>query len=275
MSVKRSIKVGVSIAYYASRSLWELVAHGGVQPRLTILFYHAVRSGDAEGFQWQLEAIESYADVVHADYVGETRGRPKIAITFDDAFLSMIDNALPELSARGLPCTIFVPTGCLGSHPEWLRNTTWCDRDEIVADQEKLRSVMSGLVRLGSHTRSHPNLTEIGAEEAEKEISGSKTDIETLFGARTDLIAFPYGIFDTQILHLCEKARYRFAYSVEEGSVDPRDASLLRRRVSVEPSDSKIEFWLKIRGGYEWMRFASRLKRRLLASSFEPAETAS
>jgi peptidoglycan/xylan/chitin deacetylase (PgdA/CDA1 family) len=274
MSLKRGIKVGISIVYYVSRRLGEMFSSLRGQPRLIILFYHAVRSEHRAAFRWQLEAIKAYANVVHADYVGESEGRPMIAITFDDAFISMVDNALPELAAREMPCTIFVPTRCLGSHPEWLKNSTWCDRDELVADQGKLRSVMSSNVRLGSHTRSHPNLTEIRSHEIEEEISGSKSDIEKLFNAETELIAFPYGIFDEQVLGICKKAGYRFAYSIEEGAVDPRDEKLLRRRVAVEPSDTKIEFWLKIRGGYEWMRLASNLKRRLIGRSSKAAISA-
>ena len=275
MTIKRGIKVGVSVVYYASRSLLELLASSRRPPsRLIILYYHAVRSGHREKFRWQLEAINAYANVVHADYVGEPDGRPMVAITFDDAFVSMIDNALPELAARDMPCTIFVPTKCLGSHPEWLRDSAWCDRDEFVADQEKLRSVMSRNVRLGSHTRSHPNLTEIRSDEVEEEISGSKSDIEKLFDTGTDLIAFPYGIFDEQVLRFCERAGYRFAYSIEEGAVDPCDTTLLRRRVAVEPSDTKIEFWLKIRGGYEWMRLASNFKRRFVGPSSNSVSSA-
>jgi hypothetical protein len=30
---------------------------------------------------------------------------------------------------------------------------------------------------------------------------------------------------------------------------------------------SPLDFWLKLRGGYDWMPMASRLKRRLLPKS--------
>jgi peptidoglycan/xylan/chitin deacetylase (PgdA/CDA1 family) len=274
VSIKRSIKVVISLAWYAAhRARNALHPTSTSRSRLTILYYHAVRPEDLSGFRWQVEAIKAYGDVVDADYVGEPDGRPKIAITFDDAFMSMIDNALPELAKNQMTCTIFAPTRCLGSHPKWLVGTTWHDRDEIVADRETLRSVMSIGARIGSHSRSHPNLTQIGLHQAQQEIGGSKADIETLFGSPTDLFAFPYGMYDSRVLRLCEEAGYRFVYSIEERLIDPLDTMMLRPRVAVEPSDTKIEFWLKIRGGYAWLRYASMLKRKVLRAAFQPMIT--
>jgi peptidoglycan/xylan/chitin deacetylase (PgdA/CDA1 family) len=270
--MKRVVKVAFSFAWYAAHRTWEVLNAGsGNRSRLTILYYHAVRAEDRSAFRWQIEAIKSYADVVGPDYTGEPTGRPMIAITFDDAFTSVVDNALPELAARGMNCTIFVPTGCLGSPPHWLIGSTYADRDQVIADRETLRAVVSKNVRLGSHSRSHPNLREIGPAEAQEEISGSKADIESFFGSATDLFAFPYGLFEQQTLRLCETAGYRFVYSIEVGSIDPRDVTMLRPRIVVEPTDTKLEFWLKIRGGYNWLRYASALKRKFLQAASQRA----
>ncbi len=37
-----------------------------------------------------------------------------LAITFDDAYVNLLDNALPVLAAYGLPATIFAPVNYLG-----------------------------------------------------------------------------------------------------------------------------------------------------------------
>ena len=67
-------------------------------------------------------------------------------------------------------------------------------------------------------------------------LSVSKADLEALIGKPVDIFAFPYGDFDDAV-------------------VDPA-------RVATTPRD--LDFWPKVRGGYDWMPMASRLKRRLL-----------
>ena len=192
---------------------------------------------------------------------------PRIAITFDDAFMSVVENALPELVARKMPCTIFVPTGCLGCNPTWQLEGSSSDSAEVVASGEVLRSLISMGVRLGAHSRSHPLLTRIRPQDARTEIIGSKADLENLLDRPVDLFAFPYGDFNSQTLWRCKEAGYRFVFSIAPGSVDPMDTEMLRPRIAVEPSDTRLEFWLKLRGGYNWMPLASAIKRNFLGQS--------
>src|ERR1700712_5033610 len=75
--------------------------------RVTILYYHGVPYAKRAAFARQLERLARLAHVVPADWRGPTDPtRPTVAITFDDAFVSVIDNALPELQKYGFPCTI-------------------------------------------------------------------------------------------------------------------------------------------------------------------------
>ena len=264
-SAKRCIKAAISLVWYAAhRSLEVFGLARKNRAKLTILYFHAVRVDDIPAFRRQLEEIKTYADVVDADYVGKPDGRPKVAITFDDALMSMVDNAVPELVAHEMPYTIFVPTGCLHENPPWQMESTALDRQEIVASGDTLRALVSMGARMGAHSRFHPKLTLIGPNKAQEEVRGSKADLECLLGRTVELFAFPYGDFDQQTLHFCKEAGYRFVYSIGPGLVDPTDTTMLRPRVGVELSDTRIEFWLKLRGGYEWMRFASAVKCKFL-----------
>ncbi|MGO9233052.1 MAG: polysaccharide deacetylase family protein [Methylocella sp.] len=264
-SAKRSIQAAISLVWYAAHRSYEVFGLARKnRAKLIILYFHAVRANDVPAFRRQLEAIKTYADVVDADYVGKPDGRPKVAITFDDAFMSMVDNALPELIAHEMPYTIFVPTGCLGASPPWQMESTGLDRHEIVASGDTLRALVSMGARMGAHSRFHPKLTLLGPNEAQAEIRGSKADLECLLGRTVELFAFPYGDFNQQTLLFCKEAGYRFVYSIGPGSVAPTDTTMLRPRVAVELSDTRIEFWLKLRGGYEWMPFASAFKHKFL-----------
>jgi len=140
------------------------------------------------------------------------------------------------------------------------------DRQECVATADMLRALDPGRVRLGAHSRTHPHLAKIPEQQAREEIAGSRADLEGLLGRPVDLFAFPYGDFSERTSQICKEAGYRFVYSIEPGSVAANSSAILRSRVAVDPDESMVEFWLKIRSAYEWMPAASMLKRRLLAA---------
>ena len=75
-----------------------------------------------------------HARVVAADWQGgdATEHVYNVAITFDDAFKSLLKNALPIMAKYKFHTTIFVPSGCLGRCPAWKMETN-ADRNERVA----------------------------------------------------------------------------------------------------------------------------------------------
>ena len=80
------------------------------------------------------------------------------------------------------------------------------------------------------------------------------------------MFSFPYGDYNERTLQYCKEAGYRFAYSIVPAPADPTDGEMLRPRIAVDPSDTKLEFWLKLRGAYSWMKFASVAKSQFRRS---------
>src|SRR5690349_15981172 len=123
MSV-RVLKLLVSLTVHcadcvatASRRLLGLT----VAPRCVVLYYHAVRSAAKQQFASQMDELVRLSTPI--DIEGDERllnGRRYSAVTFDDAFMSVVLNALPILKERRIPCTIFVPTGSIGRRPSWI-----------------------------------------------------------------------------------------------------------------------------------------------------------
>ncbi|MBH5398261.1 polysaccharide deacetylase family protein [Bradyrhizobium sp. CNPSo 4010] len=186
-----------------------------------------------------------------------------MAITFDDAYVSVAENALPELVARSFHSTIFVPVGALGAHPTWPIEHGSPDANEKVMSAEQIAKLPSLLVTLGSHSKTHPRLSRLSAGDAREEIAGSRAKLGDLTTQDIRLFAFPYGDHDAATIEMCETAGYEFAFSTTPTPVDTTVSEFVRGRVKVDPSDSSLEFFLKYHGAYAWLAYVSLLKRKL------------
>ena len=262
--IKRWTKLALSLVFFGGATLARLIRLDR-RPRLIILYYHSVRAKDRAAFARHLDAVRSGSDaVVPADFCGAVKpGKLLVAITFDDAFTSVLENALPELASRAMPSTIFAPAGALAQGPGWEIEEKYAeDRTEMVAAPEMLRAAAGDLVAIGAHGSTHVRLSRISRDAAFAEIAGSKEQLERLLGREVTLFAFPFGDFNDEVIDLCRKARFRHVFSTVPRVVNPRTAAFLRGRVSIELDDGPLEFWLKMSGAYCWMPGVSRLKAR-------------
>jgi hypothetical protein len=82
-------------------------------------------------------------------------------------------------------------------------------------------------------------------------------------GNAVTLLAFPYGEYDRRVVAACRQAGYERVFGIDPWPADAAGRDFVRGRVSVEPTDSPLMFYLKARGAYGWMIHASALKRRL------------
>ena len=265
--MKQHLKILISCVIYAVRWPFRAIARAvgfDVPPDLIVLYYHDVPPESRAGFARQMDRLKQRATVVSADWRGGNVKGPVCAITFDDAFVSAIDNALPELAKRQLPCTMFVPAGPLGRRPDWAMETNHAP-NEVVATQDVIKALPSSLVTIGAHTVSHPYLSRISRDAARAEIEQSRAMLREMTGQDVRLLSFPYGDYDQQVAEMCRNAGYDFAFGIEPTPVNLRMGEFVRGRVSVQPDDGKLEFFLKMSGGYSWMPKASSMKRAVMS----------
>jgi peptidoglycan/xylan/chitin deacetylase (PgdA/CDA1 family) len=265
-NIKRRAKLLISLAHYFMLTILDFgrrVTGRHSKPKLTVLYYHGIPTQYRARFARQMEMLGRWGQVVPACYRGDLpQGRKPVALTFDDAFLSVAENALPELVARSFCSTIFVPVGVLGRHPNWSAEDT-SDQDEIVMSPEQLKDLPANLVSIGSHSVTHPHLSQLDRDDARNEIEDSRSQLQQLTGRDIRLFAFPYGDHSPSVIESCRDAGYEFAFTIEPDSVDPTQLNMVRGRVKADPLDSDLEFFLKFNGSYAWMSLASSLKRRL------------
>ena len=257
MALHGPLKTSIATAWMAGARLF------GVRPALTILYYHAVPDHLRDGFARQMDMLAAEAEVVFADFDGEVAGdRPLVAITFDDAFTSVARNAVPILAARGLPATVFAPSGWLGRKAGWAMESLH-DQAETVMTAEQLRAIQSPLLRIGSHSIDHVQMAAVTPDEAARQAAESRSTLEKLCGQSVDEFAFPYGSLNDAAVQAVAAAGYRRAYSVMPERIGTGHSAMLRGRTAVEPSDPERVFRLKMHGAFCWMPLASRLKRVL------------
>src|SRR5579862_7174203 len=168
--LKRVVKIAISLVYFGLISLARRS-----DGRLVILYYHGVPARFRLNFQRQMDALRRRANVIPATFRGRLPAAKQcVAITFDDAFDSLIDNALPILAARSFHSTIFVPVGWIARRPSWATDEDGLGPEDVVMTIEQLRGLDFSLVSLGAHTISHPLLTKLDMGRLREEIEGSR-----------------------------------------------------------------------------------------------------
>ena len=177
---------------------------------VTVLAYHLVGAGtggavdlDPAVFRRHVEEIAEVAEVVPLRTLGSGAAtaapprRPRVALTFDDAYANFFSHAWPLLAERGMAATLFVPVGFVtGTHPAPIQGTdhlpaaTW----ETIAE-----AAGGGLLEVGSHSWSHPDLRRLGDAELDRELAASRHRLEERLGVRVDSFCAPRALWDRRV----------------------------------------------------------------------------
>ncbi len=127
-----------------------------------------------------------------------------IAITFDDAYDSILHNALPLLKEKEYAFTVFVNTqSVLGSYKNIL---TW--------DELKVLQNYKGTI--ANHTSTHPHMVRYMKEENKKvwesriklEITKAQELLKEKLGVNNNLFAYPYGEYNKDIQNILHNLGY-------------------------------------------------------------------
>jgi peptidoglycan/xylan/chitin deacetylase (PgdA/CDA1 family) len=257
----RLLKLIISVFFFASRSgRGALSRIGGPKApgRCITLYYHCVQPEHRLRFARQMDMVLKMAIPVP---VGRREslapGKRYAAITFDDGFKSVADQALPELMKRRIPATIFVTSDLLGQTPGWK------GYPGRFMSLDELHRLPADLISLGSHTRTHPFLPKLSKEEARDEIANSRIRLGQMLARDLTLFAFPYGAFNEGLVNICRDAGYQRIFTTLPYPAELGPDEFVSGRVTVEPTDWPIEFYLKLTGSYRWLPAAFAAKKKL------------
>lgn len=234
--------------------------------RLIILMYHIIASPETEQeskycclpaeFEKQMQYLSAsdYRLVDLNDVSAILRGEltldsDAIAVTFDDGFDDFYLEALPILRKYEVPATLFMVSDSIGGFNHWMVRNGSPKRNLLSSQQ--LNEISKERVIIGSHTKTHPKLTEISHDSRQlaQEISTSKLELENKLGLSVNHFAYPYGLYNDLVVNAVREAGYSTACSTRSGfnriDIDPH----LLRRIEVFGQDSLWQFKQKLKFG--------------------------
>ncbi len=242
-----------------------------------ILTYH---KANPKYFEAQIAYLaKNYKTVALRDIFTEQGNA--VVVTFDDGYVNNLQHAYPILKKYNVPATIFVGYNFIENN-----EFAWWDRLEHTGkkyDINKLKRLdqdamekevfnitglkkeskkpkeddfmswrdinkISDVFEIGSHTISHPILTNIKIEEAKREIFFSRKKISDKIGRNVISFAYPNGSCNTQLAQLVRQAGYKFAVHMQNGNNNPDSNRFMLNRRGVNIKDSLSIFAAKVAG---------------------------
>lgn len=194
----------------------------------SIVMYHRFGEDRHPSTSIRLEQFEAHlAELINGDYwvlplpdiVAALRaGRPlpdnAVAITIDDAALSVFTEAWPRLRRAGLPFTLFVSTDIIDQGaPGYM---SWAQIREMAADDN---------VTIGVHGAGHDSYATLAPDQARRDLERARARLREHLGAAPSLLAWPYGETNAALLDLAAEMGFDAAFGqhsgVAHGSQDP------------------------------------------------------
>lgn len=243
-----------------------------------VLCYHAVsRRWDAplsvtpDRLERQLGSLvrRGFRGATFADAVSRPPAARTVAITFDDAYRSVLELAFPILERLGLPGTVFVPTRFAGRDEPmaWPGIDGWLhgphENELYPLDWQQLGELAAAGWEIGSHTVSHPKLTKLDDDSLAAQLRESKAACEEALGLSCASIAYPYGDIDARVLRATREAGYSFGAALPEAFHVPR--ALEWPRVGVYHADAAWRVRLKCSRPMRGLRSSPRGSRIVAA----------
>lgn len=106
-------------------------------------------------------------------------------------------------------------------------------------------------VEIGSHTKSHPQLSTLSGEALREELQSSKKDLEERLGRKIEHFCYPYGDLNAAVKEEVAQAGYRSAVTTRRGHVLDRSDPLLLPRIPIKLVTNPISFFYKIQTNAE------------------------
>lgn len=241
-------------------------------PPIPILMYHSVSHEDEarvhayyrtttspEVFAAQMEYLHengyqscSLAEAAVFLKSPAVRRDKRVAITFDDGYSDFYHEAFPVLSKFNFTASVYLPTSFIGKDALQFKGRDCLTWSEV-------RELHKYGISFGSHTVTHPQLSNLDEVLVEKEIVDSKREIEDKIGGVVDSFAYPYAFpqartkFKEMLQDLLRTEGYQNGVCTIVGRAGCDSDPFFLPRLPVNSLDDTELFEAKLAGAYDWI----------------------
>lgn len=168
----------------------------------------------------------------------------KLILTFDDGFADNFWFALEVIKKFNIKPLIFLIVNFINTDILFPRYKD-VGKDRFLTWNE-INEMLKYGVEFGSHTLTHPHLTQISHEKAKEEISISKKIIEDKIGKKVKFFCYPYGEFDERIIDFVKSSGYEGAVITPKKYSKFQITEFTMKRVGIYGHNSFFIFKIKI-----------------------------
>jgi len=187
--------------------------------------------------------VSPLLDVLESIQTGQAIAAKTVVLTFDDGYVSVLENAAPLLRDRGWPFTVFVSSDYVdqsyGGYLNW----------------DQLRQLAGDGATIGNHTRTHAHLVRRDTDESASvwrqrvrtEITDAGQRIADELGdAAIPVLAYPYGEYDVSVKEVTRELGL-FAVGQHSGAIGPQSDLLAAPRYPIATGyDALEDFELRV-----------------------------
>jgi len=167
--------------------------------KIPVLCFHKI----SDDFEWRITTYpttwfkELVYTLVNSGYEfclpenAKEKKKP-IIITFDDAYLSVYENAIPILSDYGIPFILFPVAGYLGKDNTWDVNLGGIRIKHL--DEKQISACLKKNGKLGNHSLTHRSYSLLSKTECINETNLSQEIFQDKFGIKPPYFAPPFGV---------------------------------------------------------------------------------
>jgi peptidoglycan/xylan/chitin deacetylase (PgdA/CDA1 family) len=161
-----------------------------------------------------------------------------VVITADDGHRSVFTDMRPAVAEFGVPVTLFIYPSAISNASYAL---TWEQLSELRRD---------GRFDIQSHTYWHPNFKnerrrlgpEAFAAFAATQLAKPRTTMRQRLGIDPDMLAWPFGIYDDELISMARAAGYKAGFTLDRRIVTPRDRMMALPRFLVTDDATGARF---------------------------------
>jgi peptidoglycan/xylan/chitin deacetylase (PgdA/CDA1 family) len=158
--------------------------------------------------------------------------RRTVCFTFDDAYVSTLENGLPVFDEFGVPASVYAVADRVGETSAWDGPLA-----RPLACWDALLSAQARGHEIGNHSATHAKLTLLGAEEQRAEIVRAHQALVD-HGIEPRSFCYPYGALNESAMAAVSECGYKVGMALQKRLAQSSDPLVALPRVVVAYGDA-------------------------------------